>query len=172
MKETAKIVAMFTLKWTLILVAALVLLLGTILMYLSQNDAEKVTRPFKQALEKAGATQLCDNGDGGHFLNDQPWYDIVYDIPLSRDRTLELIKKVGENKGYTIKQASLDDRGYVDVSDDYLDDNYFASALPQKGLVGNIVFRFYKGASCYSGAKSKGEGFTQVILHVDHPRLN
>lgn len=45
------------------------------------NVARDEAQPFIARVEAAGGDELCDNGDGGHGIdNDQPWYQAYYRI--------------------------------------------------------------------------------------------
>lgn len=68
----------------------------------SSNKAQNDLKPILNTLKELGAKKLCDNGDGGHGIdNNAPWYETYYqvnDTPMLESQ----ISSAAKNMGYKL----------------------------------------------------------------------
>lgn len=92
------------------------------------NYAEDVAAPFDKALVAAGATKGCISGTNGRGLDSrEPRYQAVYDVPLDQEKAKNLVYETASAQGYSLKQASVDQRGPIAVADQFVDKWHYDS---------------------------------------------
>lgn len=70
------------------------------------NAAEAERKPFDAALETAGGTKLCSNGDGGYgWDNRVPWSTAYYLVPNAGEISDDL-KRTATGHGYALTPAA------------------------------------------------------------------
>lgn len=117
-KRTAKVLAVLL----LVAVAALAWLLLT-----PKNYAQEVASPIEQSLIKEGAVKQGGGGNDGRGIDNRvPYYDSSFTISKNREETLKIVNKVATENGYSLKQGSPQDRGWLGaVADVYIENWYF-----------------------------------------------
>ena len=97
-----------------------------------RNYAADVAKPLEDALVKAGAVKKCTQGDNGRSIdNRMPWHQSYWELAADRDTAVSTMTKIAKENGYTIQQATVDDRGSVTVGDEFLHRWFFdVSAKP------------------------------------------
>jgi hypothetical protein len=90
------------------------------------NYAEEVAKPLERALADAGGVRKCALGNSGRVeltgSNITPWYQVYYELPQGRESAKATVMKIAADNGYSLKQATLQERGSVPVADPYVDD--------------------------------------------------
>lgn len=112
-------------------IVGMALLLGFLVGPLGGNEAKSSLRPITHAIEDAGGTQICKNGDGGHFINRQPWFQVVYSVPDDGGVRQEVIDK-GSAMGFPLKKITEPSRLVGNVNDyssadDFSDEGLYLS---------------------------------------------
>jgi hypothetical protein len=76
---------------------------------------------------KEGATKQSGGGNDGRGIDNRiPYYDSSFTISKNREETLKIINKVANDNGYSLKQGSPQDRGWLGaVADAYIENWYF-----------------------------------------------
>jgi hypothetical protein len=60
---------------------------------LGSNEAEESLSPITDVIEDDGGTRVCSDGDGGHFINQQPWYQVVYRVPSDAEVRTDVLRE-------------------------------------------------------------------------------
>ena len=107
---------------------------------------EEAARPIEDGLTKAGGIKKCTIGRNGGFQTEGhvTEYNAFFEVPLPRDKAVELIKKVASDNGYTLTSA-LEKRGPVPVADVYLKDWYYdttSKSNPYKDIGEGKIYLF------------------------------
>lgn len=136
----------------------------------TRNYAEKVIAPLEQELTNAGANKKFGGGDDGKGPdNKQPYYDVGYETPGDKEKTIDLVKQIATSKGFTLTHASANNRGYLDaVDDEYIDAWYFDDTKPSPYTdlqPGNIQLGFQIGDK----ERRIAPGYTYVRINVQLP---
>ena len=87
---------------------------------------EEAAQPIEAGITEAGGVKKCTIGRNGGF-NTQGHvtaYNAFFEVPLPRDKAIEMIKEVARNSGFTLTHAS-EARGPVPVADIYLENWYY-----------------------------------------------
>ena len=90
------------------------------------NYAEEVAKPIEKELIDAGATKEKSSGDNGRGIsNSIPAYSSQFKVPLGEAETAQLVKDTAARNGFDLTQATLEDKGPVNVIDQYVDNWYY-----------------------------------------------
>lgn len=151
--------------------------------YASHN--EEAARPIEEGLTKAGGIKKCTIGSNGGFNTEghATNYNAFFEVPMSRDKAVELIKNIARNNGFTLTHA-IDKRGPVPVADVYLDDWYYDTTSkinPYSDLGTGYIYLFLtvnndgkKSLACGNGLQSAtfntGEHVTMVGIRLGLPK--
>lgn len=97
----------------------------SIAIYIAMNSsdyAKQTAQPLEQALIAKGAVKKCETGDSGRGLdNKEPWYDATFELKSNKEDALKLIEQVAKDNGYTLTQATPENREPLGaVADQYL----------------------------------------------------
>lgn len=103
-------------------------LYSTFLVNYAKNEAQ----PIEKALIKAGAMKKCETGDGGHGPdNFQPWYKGYFEINRTEEEAIRIAKQTASEAGYSLTQATLENRGPVGVADQFISKWYYDNTSKQ-----------------------------------------
>lgn len=95
--------------------------------FFKPNYAKELAKPIEEALVDAGARKVCESGDKGLGIdNREPWYRGYFETNLTKDEATKLISKTAKADGHNLIQATSDNHGYVNVSDDSFSEWLFA----------------------------------------------
>ena len=92
----------------------------------NKNLAAELAKPMEQALVDRGGVKACQDGDSGRGPdNRRPWYQVFYQMPMDKNAAQSLANEIASRQGYSLKHATLKDRGPVSVADQFVDAWYF-----------------------------------------------
>jgi len=121
------------------------------LVFVPKNYAQQVVAPIEKAFTDAGAVSVRNSGDNGRSIDNRtPYYDAVFTFSKARSETIETVKQIASENGYSLKQGSPQDRGWLGaVADVYIENWYFDTSnkvSPYSDLEsGNIELAFEFG---------------------------
>lgn len=111
-----------------IVVGSLIIVAGIFLSSFFGNKAQTQAQPIVAALKQAGGKKVCDNGDGGHGLdNTQPWYEAYYSVP--DDIAQQTITTAASAQGFKLTKQSPRPQYQKQYSTDPIDLNSSMGAL-------------------------------------------
>ncbi len=151
------------------------LVLGAMWLYNKStvNYAEDVARPLEQSLIKTGAIKKCiqaDTGRGSDNLN--PWYNVVFETDLSKEKAFERVTNLAKEEGYSIAYTRSPNE-YIDNYSDETTKNSPYSDL-QSGEI-QLGVNFYSGGNnlgCSGGVAVKYDAnHTAIVLNVSLPEF-
>ena len=137
------------------------------------NYAEEIARPFEKALVKSGGVRRGSSGDAGRGSDNQrPYYDAGYIIPGDKEQVRALVRKVAADEGFSLTQASSNNRGYLGaVADKYISSWYFddtTKSSPYNDLKsGKIQLGFQVG----DDERQIEPGYIYVRLNIQLPEF-
>jgi hypothetical protein len=93
-----------------LLTLALVVVVGFVVYALYEvtgsghtNQAQSDLQPILASVQNLGGRAICDDGDNGYTLdNSQPWYEVYYSVPSTKNLTSE-VENISAAKGYRLK---------------------------------------------------------------------
>jgi hypothetical protein len=138
-----KKLAIFGTIWGLIFSLPFLFLLWLFIIFggFKSNGAQGAAKPFLVKVEQLGGKKICDNGDSGYGIdNNQPWYEVYYQIPDSPGLTDE-IKGIANQEGYHLVKDSTAISQLQSQSDTALpgDDQFSSQADYLTGHNGNKI---------------------------------
>jgi hypothetical protein len=90
------------------------------------NYAQEVAKPLEDALVKAGARKVCSNGDAGQGVDNRtPWLQDLYYYTGEKTQAEQLAQRVASENGYSLQHASKENRGPINVADEFIDMWYY-----------------------------------------------
>ena len=134
--------------WILGIIA--ILLLIPVLLFIvffgnRPNYAEEAAKPIEQALYDKGAKKIKGGGDGGYGPDNQtPGYGALLSVPMSEAETTTLVKSIAAENGYSLKEATKEDKGPINIDDRYLGGIYYdwTSRKPEVSALRNGYIKF------------------------------
>ncbi len=117
-------------KLLLLISIVLVLALGLVFVLRSagSNRAADIAKPLEVGFEKAGGVKKSSSGDGGRSIdNSEPYYDAIFELPVSKDDAVSVATRVAAENGYKLVHAAPGNKGPLEslVSDKNIDSWYF-----------------------------------------------
>lgn len=104
---------------TLVILTLVALYIGFAVWNIVDNRAADLAAPLERSLSTSGATKVCNDGDPGRGPdNTQPWYEVAYDVQMTKDNAIALVKRVAKDNGYTLSPVGQGNQSHLSVTSD------------------------------------------------------